>query len=105
MSKHHIRQNPTLGFLGTDTARVCLGFRTKAWYPSSPLNFQPRDNNIDTDVAVLPSATAVSRLLHVARLEALRYDVDDVAHLVHEKVGHGILVLEVVAAAHYGMSD
>lgn len=38
-----------------------------------------------------------SRLLHLARLKAFRYDVDDVAHFVHQEVAHCLLVAGVVA--------
>lgn len=52
-----------------------------------------------THLAQLLLTALVSRLLHFARLEALRYAVDDVAHLVHEEVGDGLLVAGVLAAA------
>lgn len=52
-----------------------------------------------THLAQLLLTALVSRLLHFARLEALRYAVDDVADLVHEEVGDGLLVAGVLAAA------
>lgn len=34
---------------------------------------------------------------HVARLEPFRYNIDDVAHLVHQEVANGLLVAVVRA--------
>lgn len=58
---------------------------------------QTKQNDDDDNLATTDAL--VSRLLHFARLEAFRYVVHDVAHLVHEKVRDNLLVAGVLAAA------